>query len=58
MDPVNLAFEVPSGRWAGIVWIVWELYEHPVIGVPVGILLICVLIVVAVRVVQMLRGKL
>jgi hypothetical protein len=58
MDPVNLAFEVPSGRWAGIVWVVQELYEHPLIGIPVGILLISVLIIVVVRVVQMRRGDL
>jgi hypothetical protein len=62
MDPVNLAFEVPAGAGVGLVrglvWVVRELYEHPAIGVPVGILLICVLIVVVVRVIQMLRGKL
>jgi len=65
MDPANLAFEVPAGAGRGIVglirgivWVVRELYEHPMIGVPVGILLICVLMVVLVRVVQMLRGKL
>jgi hypothetical protein len=65
MDPVNLAFEVPAGAGRGIVglvrgivWVVRELYEHPLIGIPVGILLICLLIVIVVRIVQMLRGKL
>jgi hypothetical protein len=59
MDPVNLGFELPAGAGRGIVWvvrgIVWvvrELYEHPMIGIPVGILLICVLIVIVVRIVR------
>lgn len=61
MDQVDLAFEVPhvagAGRlivWVvrGIVWVVRGLYEHPVIGIPVGILLICALIVVVVRIVR------
>ena len=47
MDPVNLAPEIPAGAGRGIfrivrgiVWVVRELYEHPMIGIPVGILLI------------------
>jgi hypothetical protein len=64
MDPVNLAFEVPAGAgrlivWVirGIVWVVRVLYEYPMIGIPLGILLICGLIFVVVRIVQMRRGK-
>lgn len=66
MDPVNLASEIPAGEGRGFVWLVWrivwifrgigwvvrELYEHPMIGIPVGILLICGLIVGVVRVVR------
>jgi hypothetical protein len=59
MDPVNLAKEVPHvpGRgivWIvrGIVWVVRKLYEHPMIGIPVGILLICLLIVAVVRILR------
>ncbi len=64
MDMVNLAFEVPAGAGRlvvgairGIVWVVRLLYEYPMIGIPVGILLLCGLIVVVVRKVQMRRGK-
>jgi hypothetical protein len=57
MDSVNLAKELPAGAGRGIVWLVMEFFEHPMIRILVGILLICVLIVVAVRVVQMWRGK-
>jgi hypothetical protein len=54
MDPVNLAKELPhvGGAGSGIAHFVGWLYEHPAIGIPVGILLICVLIVVMVRLVQ------
>jgi hypothetical protein len=58
MDPVNLAYSGAAGMrgWAagmrGLVWVVVQLYEHPVIGIPVGILLICVVIVVVVRIVR------
>ncbi len=48
---MNLAYTALSGGgsfFRGIVWVVVQLYEHPVIGIPVGILLICVLIVVVV----------
>jgi len=46
---------VGAGR--GIVWLVIEVFEHPITRIIVGILLICVLIVVVVRIVQMWRGK-
>ena len=62
MHPVNLASEVPAGAgrvmfWVirGIVWVVRELYEHPVIGIPVGIFLIFILIVVVARIVFVVR---
>jgi hypothetical protein len=35
-----------------IAWVVRMLYEHPMIGIPVAILLICGLIVVVVRAVR------
>jgi hypothetical protein len=57
MDPVNLAKELPAGAGRGIVRLVIELFEHPITRIIVGILLICVLIVVVVRIVQMWRGK-
>jgi Flp pilus assembly protein TadB len=66
VDPVNLAIseagkgtELYGLMWfvRGLIWVVEELHEHPVIGIPVGIVLICVLIVVVVRIVQLLRGK-
>lgn len=59
MDPVNLADKLPPGSGGalrGIVLVVVWLFEHPVIGIPVGILLICVLIVVVVRIVRRRRG--
>jgi hypothetical protein len=63
MNPVNLAYSGASGLrglaagMRGLVWVVVQLYEHPVIGIPVGILLICVLIFVVVRIVQRRRGS-
>jgi len=65
MHPTNLAFISKAGfrlyglSWVvcALIWVVEELYKHPMIGIPVGILLICVVIVVMVRIVQMLRGK-
>jgi hypothetical protein len=64
MHPVNLAIsEAGKGTelygliWfvRGLIWVVKELYEHPVIGIPVGILLICILIVVVARIVYVVR---
>jgi hypothetical protein len=52
--------EAGTGSLFDLFWLVravLELFKHPVIGIPVGILLICVLIVGLVRIVQMLRGK-
>jgi len=66
MDPANPAVisEAGIGSLYGLFWLVrsviWavpELFKHPVIGIPVGVLLTCVLIIVVVRLVQMLRGK-
>ena len=45
------------GAGRGIFWLVIELFEHPITRIIVGILLICVLIVVVVRIVEMWRGK-
>jgi hypothetical protein len=57
MDPVNLAKDLPVGAGRGIVWLFVEFFEHPITRIVVGILLICVLIVVVVRIVQICRGK-
>jgi len=51
MDPVNLAEELPPSAFDPIrLWFAIRVYaEHPAIGISVGIILICVLTVVAVR---------
>jgi hypothetical protein len=56
MDPVSLAY-TPSGWFVGVVWGVVELFEHPAIGIPAGILMICVLVVFVVRVVRRRRAS-
>jgi hypothetical protein len=62
MEPVNLVIAAGIGglfHLLGLVrflvWVVKVLYWHPMIGIPVGILLICVIVVV-VRVVRRRRG--
>jgi hypothetical protein len=57
MHPVNQAFSGAglAGVLRLLVWVVVGLYEHPVIGIPVGILLICILIVVVARIVYVVR---
>ena len=64
MDPVNLAYPVAGiscpGCGVAVIWGVAELFKHPMVGIPVGILLIClicVLIVVAVRIVRRRRAS-
>jgi hypothetical protein len=57
MHPVNLAMSGISAYGVGrfFAWVAYELYEHPVIGIPVGIFLICILIVVVARIVYVVR---
>jgi hypothetical protein len=37
MDPVNLAYSDPV---TPVIWIVKEIYKHPVIGIPAAVLVI------------------
>jgi hypothetical protein len=61
MHPVNLAYS-EAGSWniwsavRLVAWVVHELYEHPVIGIAVGVILIAILIAIAVRVVVVVRS--
>jgi hypothetical protein len=64
MHPVNLAVST-EGIGGGLavvnlvvrllIWGVQELFEHPLLGILVGILLICVLIVIVARIVYVVR---
>jgi hypothetical protein len=49
MDPVTLAYPVAQITCPGCGVAFSELFMHPAVGIPVGILLICVLILVVRR---------
>jgi hypothetical protein len=58
MHQVNLAVKVPESSFRGIGWAVrWLVYEYPVIGIPVVIVVTGVLIVVVVRIVRRWRAS-
>ena len=61
MDPVHPTYTALSGEGvaAGLrgIFLVLRLYESPMIGIPVGILLFCVLIVVVVRILRRRRAS-
>jgi len=55
MHQVSLAYPVGihcPGCGTAVGWVVARLFGYPAIGIPVGILLICALIVVVVRIVR------